>query len=99
MLYDDEQRSFRRMMVEANATLEIDTGSEVLKVDALCKDLSANGMQLYVEEAVDPGVCITVHIQSATGSVPPLKALTRVVRCSQEDDGQYCVGVEMVDVN
>ena len=99
MLYNDEQRNFRRMMVDTDATIELSQNGQAMTLNAICRDLSATGMQLYVQEPIDPDTTVTVHIQSANGTVPPLKALTRVVRCTAEDDGQYCLGVEMLDVN
>ncbi|MEM0514328.1 MULTISPECIES: PilZ domain-containing protein [Pseudoalteromonas] len=99
MLYNDERRNFRRMTVDTEATIELSIDNQSILLAATCRDLSATGMNLYVEQAIDPGVTATVHIESSGGAIPPLKALTRVVRCSQDEDGQYCVGVEMLDIN
>lgn len=99
MLYHQEQRNFRRMLVDAHATVEVNQGQEVFSRTAICHDLSASGMQLFLDTAVEPGATIKVRIQSASASVAPLNALTRVVRCTREDDGQYSVGVQMLEVS
>ncbi|GAP76712.1 MULTISPECIES: PilZ domain-containing protein [Pseudoalteromonas] len=99
MLYDDDKRGFMRMMVNAQAKLEVSHNDKYLQLTATCRDLSATGMQLLVDEPIDPGATVKVDINSPDGSVPPLKALTQVVRCTQDDQGQYCIGVEMLDIN
>lgn len=99
MLYDDDKRAFLRMMINSEAHLKVIQHDKEFELTAICRDLSATGMLLEVNEPIEPDATVKVKLESANQAVPPLEALTRVVRCTQEGNDHYAVGIEMLDIN
>ncbi|OHU86581.1 MULTISPECIES: PilZ domain-containing protein [Pseudoalteromonas] len=96
MLHEDKRR-FMRMMVNAKARLTIlETG---LTFEGKCHDLSATGLSIEVSEPVEPNTMMEVHINSSSTAIPPLNAHANVVRCAQEQDGTYILGLEITQFN
>ncbi|CAM4152469.1 PilZ domain-containing protein [Pseudoalteromonas byunsanensis] len=96
MLHEDKRR-FMRMMVNARARLTIlETG---LTFEGKCHDLSATGLSIEVSEPIEPNTMMEVHINSSSASIPPLNAHANVVRCAQEQDGRYILGLEITQFN
>ncbi|NOU50901.1 PilZ domain-containing protein [Pseudoalteromonas sp. JBTF-M23] len=96
MLHEDKRR-FMRMMVNTKARLTIlESG---ITFEGKCHDLSATGLSIEVTEPVEANTLIEVHINSTSAAIPPLNAHANVVRCSQEQDGQYILGLEIKQFN
>ncbi|WMN60389.1 PilZ domain-containing protein [Pseudoalteromonas xiamenensis] len=96
MIHEDKRR-FMRMNVNTQATITVlDTGQ---KLQAHCQDLSATGMSLLVSEPVEVNAMLEVYIDSSGSTTPPLSAHARVLRVTQEGDGEYIVGVEISKFN
>ncbi|MBD1582895.1 PilZ domain-containing protein [Pseudoalteromonas sp. S16_S37] len=96
MLHEDKRR-FMRMMVNTTARLTIlESG---ITFEGKCHDLSATGLSIEVTEPVEANTLIEVHINSTSAAIPPLNAHANVVRCSQEQDGQYMLGLEIKQFN
>ena len=96
MLHEDKRR-FMRMMVNAQAKITLlETG---LSIEGTCNDLSATGLSIEIEESVDKEAMVEVYIDSNSASTPPLNAHAKVVRCSQEQDGSYLLGLEITQFN
>ncbi|RZQ52191.1 PilZ domain-containing protein [Pseudoalteromonas phenolica] len=96
MLYEDKRR-FMRMMVNAEAKISI--LEQQITLTGRCIDLSATGLSVAVEEPLEVETVVDVHINSTSASIPPLNAHTKIVRCTQEEEGQYILGLEIIQFN
>ncbi|NQZ11461.1 MAG: PilZ domain-containing protein, partial [Algicola sp.] len=52
-----------------------------------------------VREPVEVGVMLKAKLASNNPSVPPLRACVKVMRCSQEFDDTYVLGLEFIELN
>ncbi|CAH9054800.1 hypothetical protein PSECIP111951_01111 [Pseudoalteromonas holothuriae] len=96
MLHEDKRR-FMRMMVNAQARLTLlESG---LTFEGKCHDLSATGLSIEVTEPVEANTMIEIHIDSTSDAIPPLNAHANVVRCAQEQEGQFMLGLEIIEFN
>lgn len=92
----DEKRDFIRMRVDSKAIIKVDGNSQ----EALCVDLSSNGMQLKTEAQVSLGQQVDVEIVSQHSQLPSLKATTEVIRIDAAEDGQGSVlGLTILAMN
>ena len=96
MLQEDKRR-FMRMLVDAEAKISV--LEQQLTLVGKCLDLSATGRSIAVEQPLEVDTILDIHIDSSSASIPPLNAHTRVVRCAQDEQGQYVLGVEIVKFN
>ncbi|TMP79830.1 PilZ domain-containing protein [Pseudoalteromonas phenolica] len=96
MLYEDKRR-FMRMMVNAEAKISI--LEQQITLTGRCIDLSATGLSVAVEEPLEVETVVDAHINSTSASIPPLNAHTKIVRCTQEEEGQYILGLEIIQFN
>lgn len=99
MLGYDDKRNFFRMMVNSPCQLQIidDESSRILQ--AVCKDISATGMSLEVDESsIEIGAEVSVSIDSTSPQIPSLSAVATVVRCVPESDTSCVVGVEITEM-
>lgn len=98
MLYEDK-RNFFRMLVNAEAQLVILDSEAGRKIDGVCRDLSASGMSIEIDEPLEVTTEVKVRIDASNNSVPPLDALARVVRCSEVEEKEYLLGLEVLEIN
>lgn len=89
-----EKRDFHRMQV--NSPIDVTDGSG-RTFSAICRDLSAAGMQLYVTEALPVGEELRTRLKPASDQFPPLETVCEVVRCEPEGDG-FLVGTNIQEV-
>jgi len=89
-----EKRDFHRMQV--NSRIEI-TNSKGETVIGICRDLSAAGMQLFVDHAIAVGSELTTRLEGADDQFPPLETVCEVIRCEPEGEG-YLIGVNITEV-
>jgi len=99
MLTKNDNRSYFRMMVNANVQLMVSHPEVGRVLEGICRDLSASGMSVDVEEPLEMGTLINIKLESANASVPPLDATAKVVRCSQEQEDTYQLGLAFIEVN
>ncbi|MDP4536792.1 PilZ domain-containing protein [Alkalimonas collagenimarina] len=99
MLNQSDNRHFYRMMVNADVQLFINDPEAGRSVDGICRDLSASGMSVDVNEPLEIGTMIRVKLESANNSVPPLDATAKVMRCGQENNDCYQLGLAFIDMN
>ncbi|WP_299074255.1 PilZ domain-containing protein [uncultured Paraglaciecola sp.] len=99
MIGYDDKRNFFRMMVNSVCELKMVDDESTRSLQAVCKDISATGMSLELEESsVEMGTMINVYIESTNSQIPSLTADTRVVRCDAIDDNSCIVGVEILEM-
>ena len=78
------------MSINATATVLFTKGDQMLRQQAVCKDLSATGLSLKVTEALAEGDHVEVLIEGKDVQALDIKA--RVLRVSQTDDGAFIIG-------
>lgn len=99
MLNHEDKRSFFRMMVNADLELILDDVEAGRIIDAVCRDISSTGMSAEVPEPVETGAFVKAKLASSNPSVPPLSARAKVVRCTQEMDDTYVLGLEFIELS
>ena len=97
MLNVDDKRNFYRMMVnkEVNVTILDDEANS--STIATCRDLSATGMAIELQHPIELGTGIRVKVDSGTVNVPALDAQGKVVRCFEESEESFLIGIEITD--
>ncbi|MFC6440294.1 PilZ domain-containing protein [Bowmanella sp. JS7-9] len=98
MMGYDDKRNFLRMLVNANCDLTIEDEESTRSIAAICRDISAVGMAFEVGESIEAGTRLKVAIESNSSQIPSLQAVSKVVRCHQNADGAYIVGVEIQEM-
>lgn len=99
MLTKGDSRHYFRMMVNADVKLMINDPEAGRVIDGICRDLSASGMAVEVDEPLEMGTLVRVRLESANASVPPLDAVGKIMRCSQESDECYQLGLAFLEMN
>ncbi|MBF7072934.1 PilZ domain-containing protein [Glaciecola sp. MH2013] len=99
MLGYDDKRNFYRMMINSPCELTLLDDPTQRKTAAICKDISATGMSLEIEEAsMEIGTLLEVAIESNNDQIPSLNAKAKVLRCEPEGDNACLVGVEISEM-
>ncbi|WP_420935821.1 PilZ domain-containing protein [Alteromonas sp. A081] len=99
MLGYDDKRNFFRMMVNSPCQLQVTDDESSRTMQAMCRDISATGMSLEVDEpAIEVGTRISVAIESSSSQIPSLAALANVVRCEPATDASCIIGVEITQM-
>lgn len=99
MLNRGDNRHFYRMMVNADVKLMINDPEAARVIDGICRDLSASGMSVEIDEPLEMGVLVRVRLESPNASVAPLDATAKVMRCSQENEECYNLGLAFIELN
>lgn len=100
MLGYDDKRNFFRMMVNSACELILDDDESTRTLQAVCKDISATGMSLEVEEkSIELGSLVQVTIESTSSQIPSLSAKAKVLRCDVGADSTCNIGVEILEMN
>jgi hypothetical protein len=80
-----------------NSEIQIKTSKgEVF--NGICKDLSATGMQIFVEQPVAVGQELSAVLKGTGDHIPPLETICEVLRCDKDGDG-YLLGTAINEVN
>lgn len=98
-MLNEDQRNFRRMQINAKATLLTLEPVPNQQYDALCVDLSATGLSLQLDTLLEIGTVVKVNIDSTSPTIAPLDATAKVIRASKEDDGTITAGLEIMQFN
>lgn len=99
MLTKGDNRNYFRMMVNADVKLMINDPESGRSIDGICRDLSATGMSVEIDEPLEMNTLVRVRLDSANASVPPLDAVAKVMRCSQESEEVYQLGLAFMELN
>ncbi len=89
-----EKRDFHRMQVNSRIEISNADGDTVI---GICRDLSAAGMQLFVDSPFTVGEELKTRLEAADEQFPPLETVCEVVRCEPDGDG-YLVGINIIEV-
>ena len=97
MINLDENRNYFRMMM--NATVEIKILDEDVEraVYGTCRDLSATGLSIEVNQPIEVGTSINCKIDNV-GMEPIVQLIqATITRCVQHDTGVFIVGAEVIE--
>lgn len=93
VIVDKEQRHFYRMHLDAEVSVLLEQDGQFVTRGGRCRDLSAAGMALQLDESVEIGQEMEVKLSG--GSVTPLNARVRVLRIEKAPLGGFIVGCEI----
>ncbi|MFC4656500.1 MULTISPECIES: PilZ domain-containing protein [Rheinheimera] len=99
MLGQNDKRNYFRMMVNSQVQIMVTDPETGRMIDGICRDLSSTGMSLEVDEPLEMGILLFIKMETNNPSIPPLSAHARVVRCAQEHEDCYQLGVQIVEMN
>lgn len=99
MLNRNDKRNYFRMMVNTDVQMLINDPECGRTLTGICRDLSATGMAVEVDEPLEMGTLLHLRLESTNSSVAPLDAHAKVVRCSQEGDDLYQLGLTFIELN
>lgn len=99
MLNRNDKRNYFRMMVNSSVHLMINDPESGRELMGICRDLSATGMAIDIDEPLEMGTLLHIRLQSTNASIASLEAHAKVVRCSQEGDEQYQIGALFLELN
>jgi c-di-GMP-binding flagellar brake protein YcgR len=99
MLSRNDKRHFFRMMVNANVQILINDPESGREITGICRDLSATGMAVEIDEPLEMGSMLHLRLESTNSSIDSLDAHAKVIRCSQEGEDLYQIGVLFIELN
>jgi hypothetical protein len=99
MLSRNDKRHFFRMMVNANVQILINDPESGREITGICRDLSASGMAVEIDEPLEMGTMMHLRLESTNSSIDSLDAHAKVIRCSQEGEDLYQIGVLFIELN
>lgn len=99
MLSRNDKRHYFRMMVNTEVQMMINDPESGRVLSGICRDLSANGMQVEVDEPLEMGTLLHLRLESTNSSIAPLDAHAKVVRCAQEGENIYQLGLSFIELN
>lgn len=99
MLGYDDKRNFFRMMINSACEIVVNDDESSRTLQSLCKDISATGMSLELDESsLDVGTLVNIYIASTNSQIPSLSASAKVVRCESTGENSCIVGVEIIEM-
>jgi hypothetical protein len=99
MLGYDDKRNFYRMLVNSPCELALLGDPAQRKMQGICKDISASGMSLEIDQArIDIGSLLDVSIESDSDNIPSLRAKAKVIRCTFETESTCLLGLQISEM-
>lgn len=89
----NDNRIFARMDVESDVRFKLDGESTLTKGELL--NLSAQGLAFETQRDIAQDTELFLEVNSGGGTVPPLLASAKVLRCDQSNSGTYHVACTM----
>lgn len=86
------------MMVNTDIKIVVKDSEAGREIDGVCRDLSATGISISLDEPIEKGTNIIVKLDAPNLNLPPLDALAKVVRCSIESNDTYLLGAEITEM-
>jgi len=99
MLTRNDKRNYFRMMVNSDVQIMVNDPESGRILNGICRDLSATGMSVEVDEPLEMGQMLHVRLESTNPSLVPLDAHAKVVRCGAESDELYLLGLSFIELN
>lgn len=93
MITQGERRNFIRMSVDSPIRIQRLAPAEELV--GTCQNLSATGLAVILEQALQMGEAVEIFIDSTGDNIRPLEASAKVLRVDAIGDDKYDVGLEI----
>ncbi len=91
-----EKRDFQRMAMDCSLQYRISGNEPMLQGKVI--NLSAKGILFVVDSAIAEQTTVEIKLTPVNTITPPMSANTQVTRCEKQDDGQYKVAAEIVQI-
>jgi len=98
MIKYDDNRDFYRMMINTQVTVTIDD-EENSSIVTVCRDLSATGMAIEMPNPITLETTLRVYVDASGDSIPSLDVRGKVVRCTQESENCYILGINILKID
>jgi len=99
MINYDDNRDFYRMMLNSQVTVTVIDDEVNSTILAVCRDLSATGMAIEMPHPLELGTGVKVHVDAANNSISALDVKGKIVRCSQESEECYLLGINISEID
>jgi len=99
MINFDDKRDFYRMMLNSEVIITIIDDEANSQITATCRDLSATGMAIEVEQPIAMSTHVKVKLDSSSEQVQSLDMRGKVVRVDEEIEGCYLVGISIEELD
>lgn len=93
MINFDDKRNFYRMMLNSEVVVTIIDDEANSQINATCRDLSATGMAIEVEQPIAMSTHVKIKLDSSSEQVQSLDMRGKVVRIDEEYEGLYLIGI------
>ncbi len=91
-----EKRDFIRMKVDSEITLrDAQTGATC---KGICRDLSGTGMSIEVGQPFQSNIELNTSLPSNNEAFPSFDTTVKVIRCTDQGNETYLLGVEIIKV-
>ena len=92
-----EKRDFQRMVVDTPVDYQL-SGEETVQ-RGIAKNLSGKGMMIIVDNDLQPGTQLHIKLVPGNSITPPMQAQLKVTRSQQQEDGDYQVACEIIQID
>ncbi len=99
MIDFDDKRNFYRMMLNSEVIVTIIDDEANSQIIATCRDLSATGMAIEVEQLLAMSTHVKIKLNSSSEQVQSLDMRGKVVRVDEECEGCYLVGIAIEELD
>ncbi len=65
----------------------------------IAKNLSGKGMMIITNNDLQPGTQLQIKLVPGNSITPPMQAQLKVIRCHQQEDGDYAVACEIIRID
>ncbi|GAA0819675.1 PilZ domain-containing protein [Colwellia asteriadis] len=95
----NDKRNFYRMMLNREVVVTVIDDEANANIAATCRDLSATGMALEMEQPIELGTHIRIKVDSSGEQIQALDARGKVVRLEEESDNCYLLGIAIEEID
>jgi len=95
----NDKRNFYRMMLNREVVVTIIDDQANAEIVATCRDLSATGMALEIEQPIALGTQVKVKIDSSGDQVQALDAQGKVIRLDEEASNCYLLAIAIEEID
>jgi len=99
MINYDDNRDFYRMMINSQVTVTVIDDEVNSTITAVCRDLSATGMAIEMPHPITLDTSVRVYVDAAGSSIASLDVKGKVVRCIQESEECYLLGINISEID
>ncbi|OUR61303.1 PilZ domain-containing protein [Colwellia sp. 39_35_sub15_T18] len=99
MISFDDKRDFYRMMLNSEVIVIVIDDEANCQLTATCRDLSATGMAIEMEQPLALSTHVKIKLNSASSQVQALDVRGKVVRIDEECEGCYLLGIAIEELD